>query len=515
MTEEIEISNSTVREAGPESGGGGRAEGGVADMGVSASSSSPYRQLEGVGDGDLVEDPNLPNNNLQKKNNKLKLLPLIFLIYFEVSGGPYGEETAVQAAGPLLAIVGFLVFPFIWSIPESLITAELATTFPGNGGFVIWAERAFGPFWGNLMGFWKFLSGVINNAAYPVLCVDYLKRIFPIFASGVPRVIAICAATVSLTFLNYTGLTIVGYTAVALAVVSMLPFYIMGLVSIPKLRPHRWISMGDPGVKKDWHLYLNTLFWNLNFWDNASTLAGEVDRPQKTFPKALISAGVVTIIGYLVPLLAATGALELEQDKWGDGYLADAAGMIVGKWLKYWVEVGAALSAIGLFEAQLSSAAYQIVGMADLGFIPRFFAVRSKWFNTPWVGIVLSSAITLAISFMDFTNIISSANFLYSLGMLLEIASFIWLRKKYPKLDRPYKVPMGIPGLVAMCAIPTGFLILVMIIGSMVVYVISAALTVVGIGSYFIMKSCKERSCLKFTKQKEHRDEEIGNINEG
>jgi amino acid transporter len=118
---------------------------------------------------------------------KLSLVPLIFLIYFEVAGGPYGEEPAVKAAGPLLAIIGFLVFPFIWSIPEALITAELATSFPGNGGFVIWAERAFGPFWGSLMGTWKLLSGVINIAAFPVLCIDYMKRLIPALASGLPR----------------------------------------------------------------------------------------------------------------------------------------------------------------------------------------------------------------------------------------------------------------------------------------------------------------------------------------
>uniref|UniRef100_A0A7C8ZX48 Amino acid permease/ SLC12A domain-containing protein n=1 Tax=Opuntia streptacantha TaxID=393608 RepID=A0A7C8ZX48_OPUST len=106
---------------------------------------------------------------------KLALLPLVFLIYFEVAGGPYGAEPSVKAAGPLFAILGFLVFPFIWSIPEALITAELATTFPGNGGFVIWAHKAFGPFWGSLMGSWKFLSGVINLASYPVLCIEYLK----------------------------------------------------------------------------------------------------------------------------------------------------------------------------------------------------------------------------------------------------------------------------------------------------------------------------------------------------
>ena len=66
---------------------------------------------------------------------KLTLIPLVFLIYFEVAGGPFGEEPAVQAAGPLLAILGFLIFPFIWSIPEALITAELSTAFPGISQF--------------------------------------------------------------------------------------------------------------------------------------------------------------------------------------------------------------------------------------------------------------------------------------------------------------------------------------------------------------------------------------------
>ncbi|KAJ4978265.1 hypothetical protein NE237_009045 [Protea cynaroides] len=504
MTVEIQIPNSHVRGAG--SGG----EGGAADMGTSPSSPSPYLQLE---EGEVV-DPNAPNNRKKKKNNnKLTLIPLIFLIYFEVSGGPYGEEPAVLAAGPLLSIVGFLVFPFIWSIPEALVTAELSTAYPGNGGYVIWAGQAFGPFWGHLMGYLKFFSGVINNAAYPVLCIDYIQLIFPVFDSGSPRTIAICAATVFMTFLNYTGLTIVGYTAVALGVVSSIPFYIMGLVSLPKLRPHRWLSMGDPTVKKDWHLFLNTLFWNLNYWDNASTLAGEVDQPQKNFPRALLSAGFMTVIGYLVPLLAATGALELEQSSWGNGFLADAAGMIVGKWLKYWVEVGAVLSGIGLFEAQLSSGSYQLMGMADMGIVPSFFALRAKWFNTPWVGIVLSSAITLGISFASFSDIISSANFLYSMSMLLEFAAFIWLRKKYPKLDRPYKVPMGIPGLVAMCLIPTGFLVVVMVIGTKMVYVISAAFTVAGIISYFVLNFCKARSCLDFTRQ-ENEAQEIGSISE-
>lgn len=46
-----------------------------------------------------------------KVPRKLTLIPLIFLIYFEVAGGPFGEEPAVQAAGPLIALLGFLIFP--------------------------------------------------------------------------------------------------------------------------------------------------------------------------------------------------------------------------------------------------------------------------------------------------------------------------------------------------------------------------------------------------------------------
>jgi amino acid transporter len=77
-------------------------------------------------------------------NNKLTLLPLVFLIYFEVAGGPYGAELAVRAAGPLFPLLVFLVFPFAWGVLESLVTAELAAALPGNGGFVLWADSLSG-----------------------------------------------------------------------------------------------------------------------------------------------------------------------------------------------------------------------------------------------------------------------------------------------------------------------------------------------------------------------------------
>ncbi|KAM7274344.1 hypothetical protein ACFE04_029008 [Oxalis oulophora] len=433
-----------------------------------------------------------------KSPKKLALIPLIFLIYFEVSGGPYGEESTVGAAGPLIAILGYVIFPFLWSIPEALITAELATALPGNGGFVLWADKAFGPFWGSLLGSWKYLTGVFNLASFPVLCTDYLKLLFPILSSGWPRNLTIISSTLVLSLLNYTGLAVVGYTAVTLGIISIIPFLIMTFASIPKIKPARWLNLGQKGVPKNWSLYINTLFWNLNFWDSASTLAGEVENPQKIFPKALLSAGVITCLVYIIPLLAATGAIPLDQRNWVDGYFADAAEIIAGKWLKILMEMGTVLSIIGLYEAQMSSCVYQLVGMSDLSIVPNTFAVRSKWFGTPWVGILISTIVSILVSYMNFEDIISSVNFLYSLGMLLEFASFLWLRIKFPELKRPFKVPLRFPCLVGLCLVPSVFLVYVMTVASLKIVAMSVGLTIVGICWYFLVEFCKSRELLCF-----------------
>lgn len=204
-------------------------------------------------------------------------------------------------------------------------------------------------------------------------------------------------------------------------------------------------------------------------------------------------------MGYVLPLLAVTGALELDRDLWGNGYLAKAAGHIAGAWLKYWVEIGAVLSTVGLFEAQLSSASFQLLGMAEMGILPSFMATRSPTFNTPTWGIAASACGTLALSYVSFENIISAANFLYSCGMLLEFASFLWLRRKFPLLKRPYRVPVGIPVLVCGCALPVAFLIYIMTLANPVVYILASSVTVLGVMGYFLMITCKRKNWMKFS----------------
>lgn len=325
-----------------------------------------------MGEEAMVSDV---KNTAAKKNPKLTLLPLIALIFYEVSGGPFGVEDSVRAgSGPLLSLLGFLVFPFIWSIPEALVTAELATSFPENGGYVLWISAAFGPFWGFQEGFWKWFSGVMDNALYPVLFLDYLKHSLPIFNRLLVRIPALLGITASLTYLNYRGLHIVGFSAVSLAIFSLFPFLVMGVLSISRIRPRQWLVVDFNMV--DWRGYFNSMFWNLNYWDKASTLAGEVENPSKTFPKALLGAVVVVVSSYLIPLLAGTGALSSESSEWTDGYFAEVGMLIGGFWLKWWIQAAAAMSNLGLFEAEMCSDAFQLLGMSEMGLLPAIFASR-------------------------------------------------------------------------------------------------------------------------------------------
>ncbi|KAL5100877.1 hypothetical protein RYX36_005204 [Vicia faba] len=432
----------------------------------------------------------------EASNPKLTLLPLIALIFYEVSGGPFGIEDSIRAgAGPLLSLLGFLFFPLIWSVPEALVTAELATTFPHNGGYVLWISSAFGPFWGFQEGFWKWFSGVMDNALYPVLFLDYLKHSFPIFNLMMARIPALLGITLSLTYLNYRGLHIVGFTAVFLAVFSLSPFLVMAILSVPKVRPRRWFVVDFDKV--NWRGYFNNMFWNLNYWDKASTLAGEVENPGKTFPKALFGGLVLVVCSYLIPLLAGTGALSSSPTEWADGYFAQVGMLIGGFWLRLWIQAAAAMSNLGLFEAEMSSDAFQLLGMSKMGLLPAFFASRSKY-GTPTVSILFSATGVIFLSWMSFQQIVEFLNFLYAIGMLLEFAAFITLRLKKPDLCRPYRVPLQTFWAAMLCLPPASLLILVMCLASLRTIFVSGAVVIFGFILYPILIQAKDKNWLLF-----------------
>ncbi|CAL9089485.1 unnamed protein product [Musa textilis] len=428
---------------------------------------------------------------------KLSVLPLIALNFYNVSGGPFGVEDSVSAGGgPLLSLLGFLVFPFLWSLPEALVTAELAASFPENGGYVLWISSAFGPFWGFQEGFWKWASGTMDNALYPVLFLDYLCQSLPLFARPVARTPALLALTAGLTFLNYRGLNIVGLAAVALTAFSLSPFVVMALLALPRFRPRRWLAVDLK--RANFRSYFNIMFWNLNYWDKASTLAGEVEDPSRSFPKALFGAVILVMASYLIPLLAGTGAMDASStEEWKDGYFAQVGMVIGGAWLRWWIQAAAAMSNMGLFEAEMSSDSFQLLGMSEMGMLPAIFAERSKY-GTPTISILCSATGVILLSWMSFQEIVEFLNFLYSLGMLLEFAAFIKLRIKKPDLHRPYKIPVETFGAVIICVPPTILLVIVMCLASMRTFIVSGSVMLGGFLLYPAIEHMRNKKCIKF-----------------
>lgn len=441
-----------------------------------------------------------PTGLAMKKSKPLTMLPLIALIFYDVSGGPFGIEDAVRAGGALLAILGFMVLPLVWSVPEALITSELATAFPENSGFVAWVTAAFGPWWGFQEGFWKWLSGVTDNAVYPVIFLTYLQQVVPVLEGGILRVVVLVGVNMGLTYLNYRGLHVVGNAAIGMTVFTLLPFIIMCLAGIPHVDPKNWFEIGDWNSIQ-WIPFLNVMFWNLNYWDTVSTLAGEVESPGKTFPKALGIAVVLVVLAYLLPLLIGIGVVSTSGD-WTLGYFAGVADKVGGSWLAWWVVMAAAVSQLGQFQAEMSTDSYQLLGMAERGFIPEIFARRSEH-GTPTMAILCSSLGIMTMASFDFLEIVQLLNIVYCMAELLEFLAFLWLRIKYPDLNRPFRVPLSTMGCVAMLTpamLLLGLMLLLPIIqGQWEVLVFTIAAVLVGSLLYPLLQYAREQGWCQYS----------------
>ena len=452
--------------------------------------------------------PGTPLVALHSNARTLTLVPLVALIFYDVSGGPFGVEDAVSSAGAFFTILGFIILPVIWSIPEALITAELSTAFPENAGFVAWVTAAFGPRWGFMEGFFKWLSGVTDNALYPVIFFTYLEQVAPWLFGGsgwLVRSGMIFATNVSLTYLNYRGLHVVGQAAVGMTVVTLAPFLVMVVVALArgKVDPANWFEVKPLG-EVDWLSFMNVLFWSTNYWDTVSTLAGEVKRPSRTFPRALGFAVVLVIFSYLLPLLVGIGVVGGSaggDDEWKLGFFATVARGVGGPVLAWSVVLAAAVSQLGQFEAEMTTDSYQLLGMAERGFLPEAFSKRSEH-GTPTLAIVFSSIGIVIIGSLDFLLIVEMLNLLYCLAEMLVFASFIKLRYDFPDLKRPFRVPLGTVGCVVMVA-PATVLLLVMVVlpvvrgrWGVVLWVVVAS--VCGAALYPLLQDLRDRGSLRF-----------------
>ncbi len=423
----------------------------------------------------------------------MTVVPMIAATYFMVAGGPYGLEDIVQKTGYAATLLILLITPLLWSIPTAMMVSELATSIPEEGGFYIWVRRGLGPFMGYQETWLTMAGSVFEMALYPNLFVAYVGRFAPNLVSGYRglaigfAMIAVCAAW------NIIGSRAVGEGSLLLNVALLLPFAMLVVVAVA----HGHAAVAGAGAIPLRHADLLggilIAMWNYMGWDNLSTIAGEVESPQKTYTRAMLGAVVLVVAGYLLPV-AAVAQLGIDPNKWTTGGWVDVGRIVGGQALALAITIAGILGAVGSFGALMMSFTRLPVVMAEDGYLPKIFAKRHARSDAPWVA-VIACAVFWALCYpLGFERSLILDVLLTGLSILLEFWALAALRIREPGLARPYRVPGGTIGAFLIGLPPLALIIMALVrndeesLGRTNELVIGAAIVAAGIAMYFLTR---------------------------
>ena len=379
-----------------------------------------------------------------------------------VSGGTYGTEQIVQGAGYGRAILILLLTPVLWSLPTAFMIGELASALPSEGGYYAWVRRGLGNFWGFQEAWLSLVASIFDMAIYPTLFVAYLTQVAPWFREGHRGVMVGLFVVVACAALNIAGIRVVGITSLWLFFLLSMPFALIVLLSPFKLAAASSVSaapvasaLGSVGLLGGMLIAM----WNYMGWDNASTIALEVERPQRTYPKAMIAAVILVSLTYVLPFAAVYLAGVPAAAFSGDGAWAQVAGLIGGtwhgaNWLGFLLVLGGMMSAFGMFNALVMSYSRLPLAMAQDGMLPRVFSKTHSKTRAPWVAIVvLATGWALCLG-LGFERLVTLDIILYGASLILEFVTLVVLRIREPELKREFRVPGGLAGAILVGVFP-------------------------------------------------------------
>jgi len=379
-----------------------------------------------------------------------------------VSGGTYGTEQIVQGAGYGRAIVILLLTPVLWSLPTAFMIGELSSALPAEGGYYAWVRRGLGNFWGFQEAWLSLVASIFDMAIYPTLFVAYLTQVAPWFREGHRGVMVGLFVVIACAGLNIAGIRVVGITSLWLFFLLSMPFALIVLLSPLNLgaaisTPVAPVAstVGTVGLLGG----ILIAMWNYMGWDNASTIAQEVERPQKTYPKAMIAAVILVSLTYVVPFAAVYLAGVPAAAFTGDGAWAQVAGLIGGtwrgaNWLGFLLVLGGMMSAFGMFNALVMSYSRLPLAMAQDGMLPKVFVKTHSKTRAPWVAIVvLATGWGLCLG-LGFERLVTLDIILYGASLMLEFVTLVVLRIREPELKREFRVPGGLAGAISLGVFP-------------------------------------------------------------
>jgi glutamate:GABA antiporter len=393
-------------------------------------------------------------------------LDIIFLtIAATISIDTIGQ-IASSGGGEAFTWTAVIVVAFL--VPYGLVMAELGSSFPQEGGPYVWVRLAFGRFWASVstMFYWitnpVWLGGSLTFLAATTWSVylvhthegsagDYLFKLAFIW-------LAILSAIVSLRYGKWL-LNVGAILKVALVAV----FVVTVTVYAAKHGVHGYAAGSFSPTTAGFLAVTPIVLFAVVGFEAQNGAAEEMRNPRKDVPVSVAVSGTVSALCYLVPIFGILAVLPASKITGATGFM-DATGTVFGVYgpaAHTLLQITAALFIFVLLNQgsawMIASDRVQAIAGAD-GTFPRFFGVFHPTLGTPVRVNLLSGAVATVFCVAAttlvhgstaavFTVVLSIAVSTLLLSYLVIFPSIVRLRRLYPTLPRPYRIPGGRAGL--------------------------------------------------------------------
>jgi len=385
---------------------------------------------------------------------KAALLPFVFVMYAYATGGPFGLEDMVRTSGPGLTLLYHLFIPLFWCIPVSFVAAELTTAIPVEGGFYRWVRTAFGDFWGFQAGWWNWSASFLLAAAYAVLATDYLSFYFSGIVGWKHHLVSMLIIAL-IAWINVRGIQMVGAVSTVLSIFVLLVVAALCVIAATKWHHNPFSPLVPPHVPRFqvFGVGLALGLWLYSGYEQVSSVAEEVENPQRNYPIALAIVVPLSMATYFLPTMFSLAALG-DWQNWHTGYFSDAARLIGGAGLGFAMTIAALVTNLSLLNATVLTSTRMPSTMAEDGYLPEAFSARHPRYGTPWIAIIASSIICALLAQKTMVQLLTVYVWLRIGVTTLTVLSSWRLRKTQPDLPRPFRIPWGRAGLLYVIVAP-------------------------------------------------------------
>jgi len=195
-------------------------------------------------------------------------------------------------------------------------------------------------------------------------------------------------------YINVRGIQMVGRVATILEISILLPIVALCVIAATKWHHNPFSPLVPPHVPpfQVFGAGLALGLWLYSGYEQVSSVAEEVENPQRSYPIALAVVIPLSIATYFLPTMFSLAALG-DWQKWHTGYFSDAAALIGGPWLGFVMTIAAMVTNVSLLNTTVLTSSRMPSTMAEDGYLPATFSARHTHYGTPWIAIIVSSII--------------------------------------------------------------------------------------------------------------------------